>query len=74
MFSNTSNGSYQTRVWNLGDGERSILEHPTHTYRAPGSYSVTLTIVGPAGSASRTKVDYITVLWGSYLPLVFRPM
>lgn len=69
----TSSGSYQTCLWAFGDGQTSILEDPVHTYFAPGSYSVTLTVVGPGGSDSRTRSDYITVLWGSYLPLVIRP-
>jgi sugar lactone lactonase YvrE len=74
VFTNTSSGNYQSRQWDLGDGHTSILEHPTHTYRAPGSYSVTLTVVGPQGSDSRTEADYIAVLWGGYLPLIFRPL
>jgi glucose/arabinose dehydrogenase len=72
-WANRSTGSSIARIWEFGDGEVSILKDPVHTYRAPGSYGVTLTIVGPAGSDSRTRADYITVLWGSYLPLVLRP-
>jgi hypothetical protein len=72
-FTNTSIGSYQTRLWAFGDGQTSILEDPAHTYQAPGSYSVTLTVVGPGGSDSRTRSGYVTVLWGGYLPLVVRP-
>ena len=73
-FTNTSTGGYRSCLWDMGDGQQSILEHPTHTYRAPGDYTVTLTIVGPQGSDSQSKAGYITVLWGSYLPLVFRPL
>jgi PKD repeat protein len=73
-FSNLSSGDYQTRQWDLGDGQISILENPTHTYQARGRYTVTLTVVGPGGSDTRTKAEYITVLWGGYLPLILRPM
>jgi sugar lactone lactonase YvrE len=73
-FTNTSSGDYQTLLWDLGDEHTSLLEHPTHTYQAPGSYTVTLTIVGPAGSDSRTKTNYISALWGTYLPLILREM
>jgi glucose/arabinose dehydrogenase len=73
-LTNRSSGSYQARVWELGDGQVSTVENPVHTYALPGSYSVTLTIVGPAGSDSRTRAGYVTVWWGSYLPVVFRPM
>jgi PKD repeat protein len=74
VFTNTSSGSYQTRLWDLGDGQTSILEDPIHTYRAPGSYTVTLTVVGPAGSDSHTEADYVAVYRGQYLPLVLQPM
>jgi len=30
--------------WNFGDGDTSILQHPVHTYGAPGIYPVTLTV------------------------------
>lgn len=73
VFTNTSRGSYQARLWEFGDGQTSVLEHPTHTYPSPGSYSVSLTVVGPEGSDTRTCRDCFTVWWGSYLPLAFRP-
>ena len=30
-------------LWEFGDGGRSTADNPTHTYRNPGSYTVTLT-------------------------------
>lgn len=41
-FNNTSTNatSYQ---WDFGDGNYSDMEDPTHTYNAPGIYTVTLT-------------------------------
>lgn len=53
--------------WDFGDpasGEdnTSTDQNPTHTYTAPGVYSVTLTVTGTGGeSAPLTKTDYITV-------------
>lgn len=29
--------------WDFGDGDSSTLQHPTHTYTSPGTYTVTLT-------------------------------
>lgn len=47
-FSNTSVGatSYQ---WNFGDGTTSTAVAPTHTYNAPGAYTVTLVATSAAG-------------------------
>jgi PKD repeat protein len=34
--------------WDFGDGATSIDRHPTHTYVAPGTYEVTLTVTDSA--------------------------
>jgi PKD repeat protein len=41
VFTNTSSGA-DTYLWDFGDGITSTLEHPTHTYAAAGTYTVTL--------------------------------
>ncbi|PLW94298.1 MAG: hypothetical protein C0592_03275 [Marinilabiliales bacterium] len=38
-----------TWLWNFGDGNTSTLEDPTHTYSAPGTYNVLLTVSDAAG-------------------------
>jgi PKD repeat protein len=46
-FTNTSTGinsSGTTFSWSFGDGSSSTLMSPSHTYRAPGTYTVCLTI------------------------------
>ena len=49
-FLNTSSGgSYN---WDFGDGGASTEEAPTHTYGAPGTYTVTLTVEEGACSSS----------------------
>ena len=42
-------------AWDFGDGNTSTDESPVHTYAAGGTYDVTLTATGAAGSASRTE-------------------
>jgi PKD repeat protein len=37
------------------------MQNPSHQYTIPGTYPVSLTVTGPVGSATETKVDYITV-------------
>lgn len=35
--------------WDFGDGNSSTMESPVHTYAAPGSYTVCLTVTNAAG-------------------------
>ena len=52
-----------TYLWDFGDGNTSTLENPTHTYSAPGTYTVQLIATNSTFNASdtMTKIDYITV-------------
>ncbi len=42
-FTNASTNAF-AYVWNFGDGNTSTATNPVHTYMAPGTYIVTLTI------------------------------
>jgi PKD repeat protein len=37
------------------------MSNPAHTYTADGSYTVSLTVVGPGGSDTKTRANYIAV-------------
>lgn len=60
-FTDSSTGNVTGWLWNFGDGTTSTVQNPTHVYRVSGTYSVTLTATGPAGSGSYTRTNYITV-------------
>lgn len=49
-----SSGTSESWTWDMGDG--TIIETPaaTHTYKQAGSYTVSLTVSGPAGSSTTT--------------------
>ncbi|HWQ67102.1 MAG TPA: PKD domain-containing protein [Methanospirillum sp.] len=47
--------------WDFGDGEIGTEQHPTHTYRNPGTYAVCLEASNAFGSAKACKQNFITV-------------
>lgn len=51
-------GSYS---WDFGDGTRSVIQHPIHTYSTAGTYTVSLTVTNPGGSDTEIKENHITV-------------
>ncbi|EGV27864.1 PKD domain containing protein [Thiorhodococcus drewsii AZ1] len=61
IFSEQSIGAVTSRNWSFGDGETSGAGTAVHTYTAPGRYTVSLTVSGPDGSDSETKVALINV-------------
>ncbi len=60
-FTNTSQTA-GTFTWDFGDGNNSTLNNPTHTYTAPGTYTVTLYADGGAcGNDTEVKTAYINI-------------
>jgi PKD repeat protein len=65
-FTDYSQGYIYTWEWDFGDPASgsdnfSNEENPTHWYKAAGNYTVTLTVTGPGGTATKTRSDFITV-------------
>jgi PKD repeat protein len=61
-FYNRSTGDLTSRRWNFGDGfTNTTRDTIDHTYNVAGKYTVSLTVSGPLGSSSKTKVGYIVV-------------
>src|SRR5262249_45045014 len=53
----------------LGDGKISTVANPVNTYTNIGAYSVSLTAVGPDGTSSLTRTNYILALGPAQLVL-----
>lgn len=71
QFTNLTNGTvFDFIEWDFGDGTTSNELNPTHTYRTPGLYSVTLTMRGPGGESIKTYQDLVRVQWVAFLPVV----
>ncbi len=60
VFTDLSTGSITSWSWDFGDGGTSTLQNPSHEYTSVGTYTVSLTVTGPGGADTETKVDYIT--------------
>jgi PKD repeat protein len=60
-FKDESEGSITSWYWDFGDGETSDERNPTHTYRSPGVYEVSLSVEGPGGPDTQTIADYVSV-------------
>ena len=60
-FTDLSEGEVEAWEWDFGDGGTSGLQSPSHEYTTTGSFTVSLTISGPAGSSTETKTDYILI-------------
>jgi gliding motility-associated-like protein len=52
QFTDLSTGGGTQWSWNFGDGNTSILQSPSNTYTAAGTYTATLTSTGPGGCNS----------------------
>ncbi|HEV7238232.1 MAG TPA: PKD domain-containing protein [Thermoanaerobaculia bacterium] len=75
VFYDESFGSITSRLWQFGDGATSTSSVATHTYAASGQYTITLTVSGPGGTSSTSKVVTISgplnpqFVWSPTVPL-----
>ena len=60
-FRDLSAGTVGTWLWDFGNGATSTDPTPVYTYTQPGTYTVTLTVDGPAGQSVRTRTDQVYV-------------
>jgi PKD repeat protein len=69
-FTDTSSGTISNRFWNFGNGgtTNTSLSSVAFTYNNGGTNSVTLTVIGPLGTNTLTRTNYIVVT--NALPLL----
>ncbi|AKB37166.1 cell surface protein [Methanosarcina siciliae C2J] len=67
QFTDVSSGNVSSYAWDLdNDGVvDNTTRNPLYTYSAAGIYTVNLTVIGPDGSGSEVKTDYIVVNGGT---------
>lgn len=72
-FRDISIGLIDSWMWDFGDGFVSVEQNPAHTYRVPGSYTVSLTVSGTDGENTFTRRDIIRVLSNQlHLPIILK--
>jgi len=60
-FTSVVTGEVTSYAWAFGDGGIASTANPTHSYTSAGSFSVSLVVTGPGGTAQAIKPGYITV-------------
>jgi PKD repeat protein len=62
-FTDSSTETITNRYWDFGDGTATNITSTSiaHTYASTGTYTVALTVTGPAGTDTNTKTNLITV-------------
>jgi hypothetical protein len=70
-FSNLSSGI--THIWDFGDGTRSDLFSPRHTYNQLGDYETSLRITNEFGCPDTSFMTIKIVPFSIYTPNAFRP-
>lgn len=69
-FGNSSHGDIVSWDWDFGDELISGARFPGHKYENPGSFTVLLTVSGPAGHDDLTIANCIRVTFAGDLPPV----
>jgi len=59
-FEDQSTNNPTSWSWEFGDGQTSRQQNPTHTYSAPGTYTVTLTVRNAIGEDSVSQLVQVT--------------
>ena len=61
QFTDQSDNTPTTWLWDFGNGEQSTAQHPSFTYTEAGTYSVTLTARNSAGADTSVQTALIVV-------------
>ena len=57
-FSNASNGSQLSYLWDFGDGSATVSdENPTHVFTSTGSFTVTMTVTDPQNQSDSATMQ-----------------
>jgi PKD repeat protein len=72
-FTILTSGAATSYLWTFGDGSVSAAVNPVHTYTNAGTYNVSLTATGQAGTNTITKTNFINVVSAACAPAITCP-
>ncbi|MFA5212969.1 MAG: PKD domain-containing protein, partial [Methanoregula sp.] len=61
QFTDLSTNTPTRWIWNFGDGDYSVLQNPSHTYREIRTYNVSLNAINDYGDNKFSRNNYISV-------------
>ncbi len=61
-FTDTSTNGPTSWLWTFGDGATSTEQHPSHSYATAGVYDVSLRATNAAGSNTKLRSGYVSVV------------
>ncbi|MDO7852243.1 GEVED domain-containing protein [Hymenobacter convexus] len=61
QFTDGTQNAPTSWLWNFGDGTTSTAQNPSHQYTTAGTYTVSLTATNTNGSATTTRLNYLTI-------------
>lgn len=67
VFDDWSSPDVTAFYWVFGDGATSTAQSPSHTYTAAGTYTVSLTVTTPFGSATFSDIVYVNGVVSPYV-------
>ncbi|MCQ8894126.1 MAG: PKD domain-containing protein [Methanolinea sp.] len=73
QFRDLSSGYPSSWLWTFGDGMTSTEQSPVHVYSMPGVYTVRLTVTNSAGTDTKTRSGFITVVEGLSASFTYTP-
>ncbi len=68
----TTDGTGLDFAWDFGDGGTGVGSQVSHTFEAPGSYDVELTVTDQCGFSQSETVTIVVSPQGIYLPLILK--
>ncbi len=68
VFDGTCEGVCQW-LWDFGDGSQSAAQHPTHSWNAPATYAISLTVTNENGDDTTTGSVAVDNCWSPLSPV-----
>ncbi len=72
-FTDTSVANIDSWEWDFGDGQTSLIQHPTHIYTTSDSFNVTLIVTNISGCVDTLVIPGVVIIGGPDGAFTFDP-